>query len=196
MSPRRLVRLFPRLWRDRYGVEFEALLESTPLTRRSVADVVRRAAGEWIANTVIGRIILGTVLAAAATGLAAGLAAVMPTELWEQNWPIVTLVAFGLVDLGVSCRFLWCALMRERILPREQKAWMSALFVASIATQWGARIVFMQPGFGSGPWMVIAVWFMLVQGSMQTMAMSRILPHGQEPRRLHKRPAARPLGLA
>lgn len=28
----KLVRLFPRAWRDRYGVEFQALLDETPLT--------------------------------------------------------------------------------------------------------------------------------------------------------------------
>ena len=194
MSNRRLVRLFPRIWRERYGGEFEALLESSRLTRRDVADVVRRAAGEWIAHTMIGRIILGTVLAASATVLAAGLTALTPVDVAQQNWPIVTLVAFGLLDLGMSCRFLWCALMRERILAREQTAWMTALFVTSIATQWGARVVLTaatMPGIA----MLVAMWTIFVQSSMQTMAMSRILPHGQVPHRLRKGPAARPLGL-
>src|SRR4051794_34814331 len=41
LSP--LIRLYPRRWRDRYGEEYEALLESIPPSLRSLADVVRGA---------------------------------------------------------------------------------------------------------------------------------------------------------
>jgi hypothetical protein len=37
---RRLVRLYPRLWRDRYGEEFTALLAGSPRTWRTAADIV------------------------------------------------------------------------------------------------------------------------------------------------------------
>lgn len=37
---KRLVRLYPRAWRDRYGAELETLLTETPTSRRDVADVV------------------------------------------------------------------------------------------------------------------------------------------------------------
>jgi hypothetical protein len=37
------VRLYPRAWRQRYGPEFNALLEQQPLTLRSVLDVARGA---------------------------------------------------------------------------------------------------------------------------------------------------------
>jgi hypothetical protein len=33
--------LYPRWWRDRYGAEFEALIEDSGLTWRDAADVVR-----------------------------------------------------------------------------------------------------------------------------------------------------------
>jgi hypothetical protein len=136
LTPRHLVRLFPRIWRVRYGAEFEALLESSPLTRRNVVDVVRRAAGEWIAHTAIGRLILGGALAAIGNLLAAGLAAISPRDLQGENWPIVLVITFGLVEVGMSCRFLWCALTRTRTLASEQTAWIVALFVMSIASRW------------------------------------------------------------
>jgi hypothetical protein len=39
-----LVRLFPRAWRERFGDEFAALLDDTPLSAMAVLDVVRLAA--------------------------------------------------------------------------------------------------------------------------------------------------------
>jgi hypothetical protein len=38
-----LIRLYPRRWRDRYGEEYEALLDSIPPSPRLVVDVVRGA---------------------------------------------------------------------------------------------------------------------------------------------------------
>lgn len=40
---RRLIRLYPRAWRVRYGMEMEALLESSPPDRRARLDLVRGA---------------------------------------------------------------------------------------------------------------------------------------------------------
>jgi hypothetical protein len=196
MTPHRLVRLFPRTWRARYGAEFQVLLESSPLTRRDSVDVLRRAADEWLARTMIGRIIVGTSLAVAGTVLAAGLAAVSPLELQQWSWPMVLALAFGMVEIGMACRFLWCALMRERIPAREQRNWMFALFLTSVAAQWGARVVVPESGYASQAPMLFAMWCVFVQSSMQTLAMSRILPRGYEASRLRTRPSARPLGLS
>ena len=41
LSP--LIRLYPRRWRERYGEEYEALLDAVPPSPRSIADVVRGA---------------------------------------------------------------------------------------------------------------------------------------------------------
>ena len=41
---RLLLALYPRVWRRRYGEEFRALLETTPLTARTLLDVLRNAA--------------------------------------------------------------------------------------------------------------------------------------------------------
>ena len=47
MNPRQLLRLYPRAWRERYGDEFLALVESERLRPRLVLDVLCAAAGEW-----------------------------------------------------------------------------------------------------------------------------------------------------
>lgn len=55
MSPRLarlLVRLYPTLWRDRYGAEFEALLEAAPSGRRAVLNVAWAALSEHVSPTI------------------------------------------------------------------------------------------------------------------------------------------------
>ncbi|HVQ42403.1 MAG TPA: hypothetical protein VMS54_09355 [Vicinamibacterales bacterium] len=192
LTPRRLVRLFPQNWRQRYGAEFEALLESSPPTRRDVTDVLWRAATEWIAHTVIGRLILGTTLAGSGTVLGSALAAISPRELQDQNWPIGMSLAFGLTQVAMACRFMWCALTRTRTLAPEQTAWIATLFVTSIAAQWGTRMTFPSSVSLTSDW---AIWAILVQSCMVSLSMSRILPRGHEASRLREHPSARPLGL-
>jgi hypothetical protein len=48
---RLLTRLYPRRWRDRYGDEFEALLEISPSDFRTLANSVRSALWEHIVPT-------------------------------------------------------------------------------------------------------------------------------------------------
>ena len=48
-----LTRLYPRLWRDRYGEEFEALLQSSPGGMRASVNVVCSAISEH-ANPTLG----------------------------------------------------------------------------------------------------------------------------------------------
>ena len=196
MKPRHLVRLFPRIWRVRYGPEFEALLEASSLTRRDAVDVLRRAAAEWIAHTNIGRVVLGAGLALLATVLANGLAAVTRISLTHQDWPMGLAIAFGLTELGMSSRFLWCALTGTRVQVSEQKAWIAALFMSSTAGQWGALAA-----LGESPLSPLWTLWMTLSGVMvmsctTALAMSRIGPRGFPPVQLHKRPPARPLGLA
>jgi hypothetical protein len=45
-----LIRLFPKAWQERYGREFEALLEATPTTPSSVLDVVAYAARSHVSD--------------------------------------------------------------------------------------------------------------------------------------------------
>jgi hypothetical protein len=50
---RRLVRLYPRAWRDRYGEEFLALLEERPASVGDVFDVARGATDAWLRPQVV-----------------------------------------------------------------------------------------------------------------------------------------------
>ncbi|MDQ6743553.1 MAG: hypothetical protein M3Z97_11700 [Candidatus Dormibacteraeota bacterium] len=57
---RRLLRLYPRSWRRRYGREMEALVAQTPATPRAVLDLLRGALdahlhGEWCGRPAAGR---------------------------------------------------------------------------------------------------------------------------------------------
>jgi hypothetical protein len=196
LTPRHLVRLFPRIWRVRYGVEFEALLESSQLTWREVGDVLRRAAAEWIAHTNIGRIILGAGLAFLGAVLASVLAAMTPGALRHHEWPIGLLVVFGLAEMGMGCRFMWCALTGTRVGIAEQKAWITALFVTSTAAQWGALVAQWVPPPSSLSTLWMTQMSLMVMSCTNSLAMSRIGPRGFPPVQLHKRPPARPLGLA
>jgi hypothetical protein len=51
---RLLTRLYPRAWRERYGDEFEALLESGPSDLRTLANSVHSALHEHISPTLGG----------------------------------------------------------------------------------------------------------------------------------------------
>jgi hypothetical protein len=48
MKPETLLRLYPRAWRERYGDEFAALLESEPMGFRLLADVIAGAFDAWV----------------------------------------------------------------------------------------------------------------------------------------------------
>ena len=107
ITPARLLRLFPRFWRERYGDEFLALLESTHLTRRHVIDVVRAAAGEWLVRTLSGRVLIALGLSTAATACALALQALVTTPptithdgggtLIAPPWPVTLGFARGLL---------------------------------------------------------------------------------------------------
>jgi hypothetical protein len=100
---RRLARLYPRPWRERYGAELEALLEQTPATAGAVLDLLRGAAvarlacrrrfspGRLVGFAVIGVLVQLDVLAPLAVGsVALGhrlsfLVTIGPFELWAVN---------------------------------------------------------------------------------------------------------------
>jgi hypothetical protein len=49
----RLVRLYPRAWRERYGEEFVAMLEQSPLSIRDLFDVALGAVDAWMRPQVV-----------------------------------------------------------------------------------------------------------------------------------------------
>jgi hypothetical protein len=197
ITPRHLVRLFPRTWRARYGTEFEALLDASDLTRHDVLNILGHAAGEWVASTGTGRVVLGVFLSSLATVVALGLARLAPAGVLagQQVWTLEFSLLFGILMTAMSIRLTWCLFTGTRIGGREQIFWIAAMFVTSALGQWG-QMVGWRDGFAPG---VPIIWafstsFMTME-CINTLAMSRILPHGQVPSRLRRRPPARPLGL-
>src|SRR5262249_8202077 len=81
LAIRALLRLYPRVWRRRYGVEFAALLAQGPLSPMEVADVVRGAAdARWLA--------FRKAQMQSATDLREGTVPAARPEQWHngQNW--------------------------------------------------------------------------------------------------------------
>lgn len=52
-TSRRLVRLYPQAWRERYGEEFLALLEERPASVKDLLDVARGALDAWLRPQVV-----------------------------------------------------------------------------------------------------------------------------------------------
>jgi hypothetical protein len=103
---RRLVRLYPRAWRERYGEEFSALLEQSDVTWRVRFDVLSGATREWVRAVVHpGRqgsptaalLIRGFGRLAAVALLSVLLAqAVWPAARWvDAHVPWVTSIGYG-----------------------------------------------------------------------------------------------------
>jgi len=55
-GPERLIRLYPRAWRERYGVEMRALLEQLPASWTVRGDLVRGLVTEWTRLLTAGAI--------------------------------------------------------------------------------------------------------------------------------------------
>jgi hypothetical protein len=86
-----LLALHPRAWRERYGTEFRELLEATPLTPRTVADVVGNAALQHL-RLHRGRLqLLAALVLSSLVELAAVRAHLTANILWAPTAPIRTL---------------------------------------------------------------------------------------------------------
>jgi len=142
-TPQQLLRLYPGLWRVRYGSEFLALLEKTPLTRTVVVDVIRLAAREWIGHTRIGRLFLGCIVAEAATLMAYGLSRVVPPTAFFGAYrmdSISGIVLFGLSSLTPLLVGSLLIILRTR--HDRQFTWLglpyqlAALFGAAAWSEW------------------------------------------------------------
>jgi hypothetical protein len=104
MKPERLLRFYPRAWRERYGEEFLALLEDTPLTWAVQADVVGGAVREWSRFLVVPdeRRSPYPALTIRAFGRAAG-ALALSMLISSVTWPIATWLdarALGTIGTG------------------------------------------------------------------------------------------------
>lgn len=100
MRAGRLLRLYPRAWRERYGHEFLAMVESESLHPTHAADIIRGALDAWLSADV-RRITTATRVAPTAGGPMT----IKSLLICERNAPGVTprdgLMGAG-VMLGVS----------------------------------------------------------------------------------------------
>ena len=150
---RRLLRLYPRWWQDRYGDEMASLLEARPLRRRARVDLVRGAFDAHLRGAEPGtasRLAIFAALVAGAAWTIVGVASVGgPTP---PDWPgylaatlpiaVVGAVAVLVASLGVA-RLAWpssgasveVAVMATVV---GDLAWIAALLVASLGGPYGA----------------------------------------------------------
>ena len=166
MSPNGLVRLYPRAWRARYEVEFRALLEAAPPTRRDRLDIARGALDAHLhpaePSLVPG---LSAVLGGGLWILAAAPIAALPTP---PDWPgylldSLPLAAVAVVVLTIAVAGTW---LREdsrgglvgRRLGRigvalavlGHLAWAAALVAAFAGLGYGAPVAIVSTAAGLG----------------------------------------------
>ena len=155
LTPARLLRLYPGLWRLRYGAEFLALLESAPITRAVVIDVLRAAAREWTARTRAGRLLLGFLVAEAAALCVWGATwALQPRRTewarpFDSMWSVILWMLNGSTPLLVGSFLIHAKTRRD-----SRYAWVGlrhqlvALFLAAVWAQWTT----FPYGFDGDPW--------------------------------------------
>jgi hypothetical protein len=143
VTPRQLLRLYPGLWRVRYGDEFLALLEKTPVTRAIVIDVLRAAAREWVGHTRVGRLLLGCVVGEAATIIAYGMARVVPPAAIFGGHRMDSLSALVLMLLSGTAPLVIGSLLIVLRTRRDRRfAWLglrhqvAALALAAVWSEW------------------------------------------------------------
>ncbi len=144
MTANRLICLYPRRWRERYGVEFLALLEAMPITRRLVFDIVRAAGRERLERTPAGRVILAAAVAVTSTVCAAVLFRVLPmstdfspaTPFWSGTFLYLSSGA----PLIVGTLLMVAATTRRRHWygRPELGVQLALLLISSVWAQWFA----------------------------------------------------------
>jgi hypothetical protein len=89
---RLLLALHPRAWRARYGAEFRELLEATPLTARTVLDVVRNALRQHVRLHRQVCQVLAALVVSSLVEVAAVHAHETANILWAPTDPVRTLL--------------------------------------------------------------------------------------------------------
>lgn len=138
----RLLRLYPGLWRLRYGSEFSALLEESELTSRVVIDTIRSAAWEWLRWTRVGRIALAFALAAPVATVIVALNRLWPAPLSHLFPRLETWSDFWIQMLYLSSPLLiatWLAFMAKPPAKKPMFGFslqLAILSVCVVASSW------------------------------------------------------------
>ncbi len=136
-----LARLYPRNWRERYGAEFEALLEEGTGSLGAALDVMLSALGERVSPTT------GEEMTAATSRM----------ETWTQRAPWAV---FGIAPVGLLAAAYFAALAIlwsgwQMFLPNEQapfvpvQGWAVAWFGVGRVLYFGAPVL-------AGIWLAVA----------------------------------------
>ena len=150
LTPVRLLRLFPGLWRLRYGAEFLALLESAPVTRTIMVDVVRSAAQEWVTRTRIGRLLIGLAVSIVGALCATTLTRVVPPQTLISDlarpWSFASVAMLALVGAGTW--FIGWLLIVAKTRRDRRYDWMGlrqqviVLLVSTVCVDWALLVVY------------------------------------------------------
>ena len=111
MTPGPLVRLYPRSWRRRYGVEMLAVLDAGPLRAQDWLDLLRGALDAWLHPMTPSR--LPAVAALVGGGLWTVVAAAVVFQPVPSDWPgyLVDVLPLAIVAAGfLLVASLGCAL--------------------------------------------------------------------------------------
>jgi len=168
MKSRWLLRLYPRVWRERYGDEFLSLLESRPLGVAQIIDIVRSSSSEHLrggvnasrvginVRTVFGYYFIAHVLWFAVSSLdgdgpgaqAWTIDALLLSALLQARFAVITLaVVFAMEKVMDRCP------VRTRIGAAD---WLG--FWAMLAVIAADRLLYHALGVGPGPAAIAAIF--------------------------------------
>lgn len=187
ISSRRLVRLYPRQWRQRYGDEFALLLEATPWSLALVANVVWGAARQQL-RTRTGRLVLSPIIAFAAWLTAQMLADAYPPPSSSRAFELIE-AALG---MAVLCRLALGLLRELPVNGAEFVGWVVVLYAGSVLDQWGK----LGNPVTAELWSPVGLWF---HSAMSTNVRLILLTIGMPPSHMTSSPyrgSSGPLGLS
>jgi hypothetical protein len=205
------VRIYPRQWRERYANEMRDLLETTPPDWRTVIDLARGCASEWVRDSGPARLVgelLASFAAIAVVSLPSAIAApytrrVLPAPPWDMAFAFAIGFSFLARHLWVTWRYAfrnnlnWRGgrpLPPIRLSSRETTVWRVGLIAATVVTLAGPYFEGMSRTVGGGAYILGFPMFLLAQ--LDFIAHRPWFPHpahGYVPRR--PQPPARPLNL-
>jgi len=150
VNPAPLVRLYPRSWRRRYGVEMRAVLDAGPLRARDWLDLARGALDAWLHPATPSRV--PAVAALVGGGLWTVVAAAVVFQPVPADWPgyFSEIVPLALVAVGfLLVASLGCAL---RAGDRGGRAIVFASTLCVIGyVVWMAALAATAAGIADGP---------------------------------------------
>lgn len=171
----RLVRLYPRCWRTRYGQEFAALLEQHPFSLRTFANVVWSAGAAYMQTATSHKrnqgIIVGSVWSAWMIAVVAGLillgmvddsplmAAMDQSSIFAASWKVIqagcVLAVSAIVIAGLPlASSIGLYAVRERRRGVYLRLAIPFISVFALAAWMATVLIFTRGHWAASPWAV------------------------------------------